>query len=215
MHYRINDINIKSEYAAKSIKQQNKRVINFIENLPNDISVLDYGCGKLRYTIPLSYTVNKVTAIDSYEQLNKIQIINDCRTTVHKYAEDFLDNVSVYNLESSYWKQNKYDVIICTNVLSAIPDDSDRVIVLKNIKNLLNSDGYMFLSVQYRNSYFSYCSKRKDIIRYNDGWISKFGDRHTFYGIISPTKLKLLCNKANMKVIEDINEDGSVFVKAN
>lgn len=76
MHYKINDGIIESELAAKSTRQPNKQVLKYINTLSSDEVVLDYGCGKLRYTIPLSKQVKKVVAIDSLEQLSKRQIIN-------------------------------------------------------------------------------------------------------------------------------------------
>ena len=50
MHYTINEYLIKSENAALSYQQTNSQVLKYIDALPNDINILDYGCGKCRYS---------------------------------------------------------------------------------------------------------------------------------------------------------------------
>ena len=55
MHYKINDIVIKSENAAKPTFTPSNDMLHLLEdNISDSDIVLDYGCGKLRYTIPLS-----------------------------------------------------------------------------------------------------------------------------------------------------------------
>ena len=67
------------------------------------------------------------------------------------------------------WDKPKFDVVFCTNVLSAIPFENERLKLLKNAKKVLKTGGTLFVSVQYRNSYFKDYSRRKDVIKYNDG----------------------------------------------
>lgn len=53
MHYRINDCIIKTEYAATSTQKPNYIVLDYIKLYAPGTDALDYGCGKLRHTIPL------------------------------------------------------------------------------------------------------------------------------------------------------------------
>jgi 2-polyprenyl-3-methyl-5-hydroxy-6-metoxy-1,4-benzoquinol methylase len=214
MHYNINNLCIKTEYAAKSFKQPCKVVLDFINTLPKNINVLDYGCGKLRYTIPLSQKASFVVSIDSPEQLDKLQMVGDCYTTVREYAEKNLSNVTVYDLKSQEWQLKYYDVILCTNVLSAIPDDITRLDLLINIKNRLAHNGFLFLCVQFRNSYYKQYSKKINAENYNDGWIIDYHNKSSFYGIIMPEKLENLCYTAGLEIFETYTRDGSIYLKA-
>jgi 2-polyprenyl-3-methyl-5-hydroxy-6-metoxy-1,4-benzoquinol methylase len=154
MHYWIsNNIIIKSENAAKSCNQTNKLVLKYISTLSNNFVALDYGCGKLRYTIPLCKTVKSVYAIDSIDQLSRIQVINGRKTSILSYA-DSTSNLNVFELSEDHWKNQNYDVVFCCNVLSAIPNQDDRIQVLKNIKSVLKTNREALITVQYRNSYF-------------------------------------------------------------
>lgn len=213
MHYQINNsILIKSENAAKSTKQPNKVIIEYIDKLSSDFHVLDYGCGKLRYSIPLCSKVEKVIAIDSEHQITRFQIINNIRTTVVNYARRFSTNLDVYSESNTKWMQMKFQFILCTNVLSAVPNREDRLKILRNIKSVLEVGGQALISVQYRNSYFSGYSKRDNSIQYSDGWILRNRSGNTFYGLITPENLLKLCAESNLNVIDVKLDDGSVYM---
>ena len=124
MHYQINDITIKSELAAKPLSQTNKYVLQYISLLSNECEVLDYGCGKLRYSIPISKKVKGVVAIDSKEQVDSYKKIGDryCR------PRDMSDShLAVLSIDEMKWDKPKFDVVFCTNVLSAIPFENERL----------------------------------------------------------------------------------------
>ena len=129
MHYHVGEYIIESELAAKPIGQTNKRILDFINELPKETQVLDYGCGKLRYSLPLSNKVSKVVAIDSNFQVDKIQKIGSLYTSPRMYNKN---NLFVYDLDEEEWKKYTYDVVLCTNVLSAIPLNEYRLQVLQN-----------------------------------------------------------------------------------
>jgi 2-polyprenyl-3-methyl-5-hydroxy-6-metoxy-1,4-benzoquinol methylase len=211
MHYRINEnILIKSENAALSTRQVNKNVILKIQNLQYNVDALDYGCGKLRYTIPLSKKVKKVNAVDSKEQISRKQTINGTISTVKDYV-NVLGNVFAYDLDTRDWALDKYDFILCTNVLSAIPFTDTRINVLKLIKTLLKPGGEAFLTVQYRNSYFSNYKNREKSLPFNDGWVLFRNNSTSFYGLISPEKLKEICCVAGLSIVNMKLDDGSAF----
>ncbi|WP_278548461.1 class I SAM-dependent methyltransferase [Paraclostridium bifermentans] len=214
MHYKINDKLIKSEYAAKSIKQANKEVLKIINELPNDIVTLDYGCGKLRYTIHLSKKVKHVYSVDSNEQINRKQLIKDAKTTVKDYSNR-LDNVTVFSLEDNGWKKNKYDFIICCNVLSAIPIYRERIVIFKNIKKLLSNNGKALISTQYSNSYFNEYKIRKDCKKYYDGWIINGKKNTAFYGIITLEKMIYYATKVGLNVEKSYKKNGSAYLIVN
>lgn len=212
MHYHVNEYIIESELSAKSTKQTNKVVLDFISKLPPHYEVLDYGCGKLRYSIPLAYQTSKVIAIDSNHQIEKMQIINEKFIAPKEYP---LKNLMVQDINSSGWKQKKYDIVFCTNVLSAVPNDEERLKILCNSKSVLKKSGYIYIVVQYRNSYFKRYPSRKGAIKYNDGWLIKRNDnKYSFYGLVTSEKIIKLCIEAGFNYYEMAKHDGSCYIKA-
>lgn len=210
MHYRIKNKTIKSEYAAKSVKQTNKEIVNIINRLNKDVVALDYGCGKLRYTIHLSKKVKMVYSIDSKEQINRTQLINDMKTTVKEYSEK-MDNVNVFALDNYEWKEVRYDFILCCNVLSAIPIYNERIKIFNNIKETLNNNGIALISTQYNNSYFNTYKIRKDCYKYYDGWI--IGEKkYAFYGIVTLEKLSYYARRVGLKIKSAYRKDGSAYL---
>lgn len=211
MHYKINDkIDIKSENAAKSTKQTNKIVMKYISQLSNEYTVLDYGCGKLRYTIPLCNTVKTVFAVDSRNQITRNQIIDGRKTTI-TYLESKIPNLRVFDVSEKYWLMQNYDIVLCCNVLSAIPNHSDRIQVLKNIRSVLKSNGEALITVQYRNSYFKLYGERESAFPYYDGWIINNRGNYSFYGIITSKALEKLCYEAGLKIVDIRLNDGSIY----
>ena len=212
MHYKIKEYVIESELAAKSVLQPNQNVLKYISNIPSFYTVLDYGCGKLRYTLPLSKRVKKVVAIDSAEQIKKLQIINGQRTSL---SEVKIDNVTVCALEDSKWRAEAYDLVLCTNVLSAIPFESIREEVIRNACSVLKETGQLYITVQYRNSYFSQYNQRQDVEIFEDGWlILKNKQRGMFYAPLTSDYIVKLCQKSGFTNFHICNKDGSCYITA-
>lgn len=213
MHYQINNIIIKSELAAKPISQTNKYVIEYISKLPADSYVLDYGCGKLRYSLPISRKVKQTIAIDSSEQIDTYKKIGD------RYCKprDLSNNkLLVLSIDEMNWDKTRFDVIFCTNVLSAIPFEDVRLELLKNAKRVLKKSGTLFISVQYRNSYFKEYSRRKDVIKYDDGWLimTKSNNQYAFYAELSSDYIINLCKQVGYSTFFVKKKDGSCFIEA-
>ncbi|MBN8207876.1 class I SAM-dependent methyltransferase [Bacillus sp. NTK071] len=217
MHYKIEDekeVIVKSEYAAKSILQQSNWLLEWINELPQSSVILDYGCGKLRYTIPLLNRVKEVIAVDSKEQINRTQKLDRVNhLTITDFAEEE-DNLSVFTTDE-FDMANYFDWAICTNVLSAIPYEEERVNVLTTIRKALKFEGKALITTQYRNSYFKSYESKKNAVKYKDGWLIKNNNNYSFYGIIPPSSLRDLCEKAGLKVIEcrSVGESAYLLIK--
>ncbi|WP_192797636.1 MULTISPECIES: class I SAM-dependent methyltransferase [unclassified Bacillus (in: firmicutes)] len=215
MHYKIKldkEIIIKSENAAKSVLQQNKKLLKYLECIPKEAKVLDYGCGKLRYSLFFLHRGNKVCAVDSSVQISRKQKINtDSNVSIIDIKKSFED-LEVYLIDE-FKMQKEFEWAICTNVLSAIPFEQVRFDVLKNIKKSLKIGGKLILSLQYRNSYFKSYEKRENAVKYGDGWILENNNNYTFYGIIPPEKIKHMCETLDFKILEEKIIDGSIILK--
>lgn len=212
MHYLINNVIVKSENAALSTSQTNKIVLKYIDNLPGKINILDYGCGKCRYSLQLSQKASHITLIDSQVQITRTQTIHSAKTSVELFAKNNLKNASVYYIENFDFSKQQFDFILCSNVLSAIPDKSTREKLLDNIYNILLDNGTALITVQYRNSYFNTYNNRNGVEKYEDGWLIKKNNSFSFYGIIYPEQLIEMCLNANLKIENAYKNDGSIYL---
>lgn len=212
MHYKVNQSLIKSELAAKPPAQTNKYVIKWINSLNHNNIVLDYGCGKLRYSIPLSKALKKVYIYDSDIQINRKQVINGNKVKIRKLVENEYANMFIIDeiTNNNYYKM--FDYVLCSNVLSAIPFSNIRINILKKIKRLLKKDGELFINVKYRYSYFK---NYPNSYKYNDGYIRDYKNVSYFYGIIKPNKLERILKNVGFKIFKKIKKNGSIFINCS
>lgn len=211
MHYKIDkNVVIKSENAAKSYTQPNRYLLSLLEEFNNFNYALDYGCGKGRYTSKLCNLANKVDAIDSRIQIHRKQNIWGKQTTLANWAES-IPNLAVYSIEDFQFQKEKYDLILNSNVLSAIPKETERIQILRNIKKALTKEGFAIITVQYRNSYFSAYAKRQNAKRFFDGWLIKRQNSYSFYGLINKSKLIAYIENVGLHIVHIRLHDGSVF----
>lgn len=214
MHYEIDGITIKTEYAAKTLQEANRHVLEWISSLPNTATVIDYGCGKFRYAIPLASQVRCVHAIDSIHQISRTQTIAGTRTNLLELAGTRYSNIIVHEVRSLTWQCLRVDAVLCANVLSAIPVPSERVAVLSRLRGLLKETGQVLVCVQYRNSYFNDYGDRSDSKPYADGWVLKSRKGFSFYGIINPDTLTQTVVEAGFSIDRTYVKDGSAYVLA-
>lgn len=203
---------VKSENAALSTSQTNKIVLKFIDNLPDKINILDYGCGKCRYSLQLGKKARHITLLDSQVQISRTQTIYSTKTTVESFANNNMKNVSVCSIETFDFTKQQFDFILCSNVLSAIPDKQTRKKLLDNIYDILLDNGTALITVQYRNSYFNTYNNREGVEKYEDGWLIKRNNSYSFYGIIYPEQLIEMCLKSNLKIENLYKNDGSIYL---
>jgi 2-polyprenyl-3-methyl-5-hydroxy-6-metoxy-1,4-benzoquinol methylase len=163
---------------------------------------LDLGCGKLRYTIPLSRPGKRVVAVDSEVQLSRIQIIAGQRCSIRKYAALNLPNVEIYSTQQTQWRRAQYDYILCSNVLSAIPCYRVRKQLLTEVRGLLKPNGVLLVTTQHRNSYFKLWLRDPRAESYLDGFLVSLRHGASFYGLIPPKTLKRLSARCGLRVIE-------------
>lgn len=123
---------------------------SFVEQISKpDIKILDVGCGR-GWTSNLLSKYGNVLGIDPV-------------ASVIEYGRELYPNIGLMALGledyCSLYPEEKYDLIVCTEVLEHIVDKPQ---FLKKIKNLLSDNGYVILS-----------TPRKEI---QEEWIERFGD---------------------------------------
>jgi len=202
MRYVIRGLEIRSENAAKPAGSASRWVLRWIRCLPHDLSGLDIGCGKLRYTIPLSKRIAKVTAVDSSVQLDRLQIVSGRLRSVRLYASESLRNVKIHSLEDSTWRRRRYQVVLCTNVLSAIPCTKTRQRLVRDAFSCLAPDGKLLITTQYRNSHFSGWKTDPKAIPYLDGFLVTGKRGTSFYGLLDAAALTSLCLRCGFRVAQ-------------
>lgn len=215
MRYKFKGVELRTENAAKPYRQRSKWLVNQIRQVPAYATALDYGCGKFRYTIPLSRRVRRVVAVDSVVQIEREQQIANRRSSLREYARQYLTNVSVHEVGSNGWRGQRFDFILCANVLSVIPHRRARLQVLRELRRMLKKNGQVLVSTQFRNTHFRQWEKQTNATWVRDGWFVKGLRGASFYGIIPPDKLSQLCRAAGLVVSRMGSNGETAFVFAN
>ncbi len=211
MRYKINGRIIRSENAAKPHTQQSKAVSELILSYGKVNNVLDFGCGKLRYSDLLTQISPQVTFVDSKIQLSRVQVIKGHKTTVKKYALDNYQGSSVIPYEELDKHKLKYELITCTNVISAIPCSNTLRNVLITINNLLEKNGKVIFVNQHRSSYFKrFMSGKKQLF----GYIYEGRRGSSYYGIIQKESMIKLLEEHDFIITNAWISGESNFVEA-
>ena len=151
MRYRVNGEEIRSENAAKPMAQASNALVDCILSRPCIDHALDYGCGKLRYTPYLARRCSHFGLVDSSLQLERLQMIAGRHTTVKKYAQTRWPSCRIYTAQE-FWRgtDERYDFVLCANVLSAIPSRIIRSQSLRAIRACLRRTGECLVVNQYQ-----------------------------------------------------------------
>lgn len=195
----INCINIIPEKTAISngVSNSCKMIVNDFNSKKENLSVLDYGCGRLRNSKYLIEKGFNVSIIDTEKQI-KNQLCN-------------IENLNIkncYTCNNINFK-NKYDIILLSFVLNVIPEINDRNIILDNIYKLLKYNGIVYIEV--RNS--SFLKNLKNSSVFKDGVLTGNGKNKTFQKPYTLDELSQYLIKNKFKIISSKKESNSIIVK--
>ena len=210
MRYEVDGITIRSENAAKPCNQKSQRVDGYLRTLSAE-TLLDFGCGKLRYSDTLVNISPRVTFLDSLVQINREQVIRGERTTVANYIQQNYPNSQAICYEDVKQHALTYDLITCTNVLSAIPCEKTLHDVISQIRRLLKSNGMAVFVNQHRSSYFK---KYESGSRQLFGHIHKGARGYSYYGIVGKNEIEELLSNTGFRVIRSWRAGESTFTEA-
>lgn len=154
--------------------------------------ILDYGCGKLRNSKRLLEENFDITIFDTKIQLENIKDIIPSKIKILKD------------------KDKKFNVILNTFVLNVIPNIEDRIFILKDIENLLNVNGQVYIEVRKEDF-----SKNKTSKKYKDGYILKKGKYITFQKSYTLEELKKFVKKnTNLEIVYEKSTSNSCLIIA-
>lgn len=214
MRYRLGAVEIRTENAAKPIRQAASGVVRWIRRMRPVERALDYGCGKLRSAVHLAPKCRVLTLVDGNIQLDRIQTIGGKRTTVRAYSAQRWPSCRVVSVQEFASDTEKYDFILCANVLSSIPTAKARVAVLRRLAAATSATGRCLFVTQYTNSYFTQTAVAQNAKRHLDGWIIKNTRGYFFYGILNKPRLMRLVAANGFEVGTAWVEGQSAYVLA-
>jgi 2-polyprenyl-3-methyl-5-hydroxy-6-metoxy-1,4-benzoquinol methylase len=189
-------------------------MLDWIHSLPRKTTALDLGCGKLRYTVPLARRISSVTAVDSTIQLDRKQLLFGKMRSVREYASSALGNVRVCALDDSAWRRQRYEIVLCSNVLSAVPCHKSRKAILQAAAACLAPQGRLLITTQYRNSHFAGWKAIRTAVPYLDGFLVRGKRGASFYGLLDATTLARLCRSCGLRILRSAHVKELAYVLA-
>lgn len=204
MNYNIKGHRIRSQNAAKPHTQASKQVIDVLNSIANVESILDLGCGKLRYSDHLQRISKNICFSDSKIQLERLQVIKGINCSVKDYVMKNYPSSKCIAIEDIHSLSDKFDFIFCSNVLSAIPCEVTLNRTMSTIYNLLSDSGRALIVNQHRSSYFR---KFKLGEPHLHGYLYEGKKGSSYYGIIDKLTIESLAIKHCFYIDSFIKED--------
>lgn len=214
MRYKVEGLEIRSENAAKPPRQAVQWIVNWIRDLDPSTNTLDYGCGKMRYSVHFLERCKHVHLVDSKIQLNRRQLVLGKLCSIAAEIPERFGNCSVHEAESQSWINLGVDLVFCSNVLSTIPHEDTRLDVLDGMTRTLRGDGRLFLCTQYTNSYYSELERSNRAVKYEDGLLVISGSFASFYARIKKGQLEDYVRRVGLEVDSAFNKGQSAVVIA-
>lgn len=215
MHYRAQGLTIRTENAAKGMRQASAALVNWISTNVSVGEALDYGCGHLRYADVLARGSEHLGLVDSPEQLNRQSHIAGRAVSVRDFAERRWPRCRIYTL-ADFWDgvPERYDFVLCANVLSAIPSHGLRSRSLSAIRKCLGQRGVVLVANQHTNSYFTTAKASPLARKHLDGWILRSSIGASYFGIMTRDKVIRVLRSHRFKVRDSWIEGQSNYVLA-
>ncbi|MFW6016206.1 MAG: hypothetical protein ACOCRK_07180 [bacterium] len=164
-----NDCKIVVENSAPSQTRHSKSVVWACKELKNDnVSVVDFGCGRLRNVSVIMDNFNEVILVDTKKQCERIK---------NNKLNEF--NLPLYSVESFVKLEKEYDIIFLICVLHIIPSIDKRKEIIDLITSKLKYNGFLVIDVPQAEGY--YYKKLDEAEKYNDGILMGKGKVRTFY----------------------------------
>ena len=176
-----------------------KRVLKFLGN--NKAKIFDYGCGTGRISFLLSKEGYDVTGVDPAEDHIKIALSN---------SKDSNPHFEILNDEYCF-PDKSMDAVVSSSVYEFIPEVD---LYIENIRKMLKPNGYLFISVPNRLSFwrlyarirfgkkFEHFSIQKNILSKSEIF-QKF-EANGFVSKVAPIYFESVLDKKNLGFLNRI-----------
>lgn len=211
MRYRVKGVEVRSENAAKPHTQRSKVVAAYLKACPTVGSLMDYGCGKLRYSDLLTRIARRVSFVDSDVQLTRRQRIRGRMTTVVQCVSSRYQNARVLTIAQAHRGRARFDRVTCINVLSAIPTLSELHAALGIIRQRTKRTGVAVFVNQHRNSYFKKFTWGKPHL-FGHLYTGRRG--HSYYGVFTMARVRRLLRGRGFRILNAWQSGEINFVEA-
>lgn len=211
MHYRVGSLVVKSENAAKPASQSCAAVRDWLRHHHPVGEALDYGCGKLRYGRELIARAKRVTFVDSKVQVTRRQRILGRTTSVTDLVGQRWPWCRVLDLETFETDRRRYHLVLCANVLTAVPCRRTRMGILRTIATRLSPGARCLIVTQYRNSDFLAMAARPESHPYQDGWLLRARRGPAFYAPLTPERIERMAQRVGLRTEERHLSDGTAL----
>jgi hypothetical protein len=203
MRYRVGKHMIRTENSAKSPKEAAKPLVKWLTQHVHVRAALDYGCGRLRYSGVLARHCSRLGLVDSPNQLDRSTTVSGAATTIRQLALRTWPSCSVYTI-ADFWAgvSERYDFVLCANVLPIIPSKAIRQRTLQAIRVCLAPAGRLLVVNQHTNSYFTQARKHPKAQDHLDGWVLASPKGASYFGLL-PLKKTIHLLESNDFVIHD------------
>jgi hypothetical protein len=154
-----------------------------------------------------------LTLVDSEEQLARSQLLDGERTSVRQYVRRHWRHGRVLSTGEFALRTERYDFVLCANVLPVIPDPKVRARALRLLAERLHPQGRCLFVVQYRNSYFNTIPQFPGAKYHLDGWLVPRNQNATsYFGILPPDRLQQIVTRQGFTVLQAWVEEQSAYV---
>lgn len=212
MHYRVNGWVVRAERTAKPRSQASGALKRWILEEKNRGDVLDFGCGRLRYAHELSMVAETLTFVDSQEQLRRTCTFESRRETVAEHAVRLCPKARTLDCQAFIADDQRYDFILCANVLSSVPVRRERQRIMRLLASRLKASGRCLFVTQYRNSYYRELEHHPGATRHLDGLLVNRGSTSTFYGLVRKNSIIRLARLNGLQTERAWTEGQSAYV---
>lgn len=193
------NLNIKLSMSFERLfnfENSDKKLIEkFLKSFQKDFSIADVGGGKKPAKKLIGINTDGYGVYDGYDiSLDELKEARKEYTNI--YEIDLTDK--------SFKAEKKYDRVICMNTLEHV---SDTDISIRNLTNMLNDNGILYLKLPCSHAIFSKLNlllpnefKKRLLLRV---YPSKIGDGFpAFYDKSTPEEITSICKKNHLDILE-------------
>jgi hypothetical protein len=117
----------------------------------------------------------------------------------------------VLDLEAFQTDRRRYDLVLCANVLTAVPCRRTRMDILRTIAVRLRAGARCLIVTQYRNSDFVAMAARPESSPYQDGWLLRARRGPAFYAPLTPERIERMAQRVGLLPEERFLSDGTAL----